>query len=551
MLHEPFPGQNRGHAFFILGHHVSQKLTARLHEERGAARADGQVPARIRAEAEVIIRQSINEVDVFEAPVQRGGYAQVGLAHLGGYLHAAVAALDEEPVKLLRRHGPGEVIALDDIAAHGLQGQQLFLGLDALGHHGHLEIIGNIDDELDHAHIPGLTEGVAHKGHIQLQRVNGQVGEHPQRGVARAEIIHLDTEAHAHAPQLAGGADDLIGVPRVGGLGDLQNDVVRAEVVGVQNPPEYSLQVRHQHIDAGHVHRHGHGKAVGVLPLPDLPRGLLPHIAVQLQDQAVVLQQGNKDAGADQTHGGVIPADQRLGTGEDGLVGADIEFRLEVDLEAVLLDGGPEILQQLLLVQGRLVQGVVVLGHRLHKAALDAVRGHLGPVEAAVEIQRLVGVGVHAHAQTHPVLARLVAAQALGGGLQQGLIVLPVGAVDEEDVAAPAAADAVRLQDDALHPLADAAENVVAVHAAITLVDHVEVVHIHHHRVHGLVGVMGVVHPHIPAEEVQIVQPRQGIPFGKAQGVAVFRQLNALVHPGQNDLLGRVGLGQKVHGADF
>ena len=134
---------------------------------------------------------------------------------------------------LLRRHGLGEIIALHNVAAQVLQGHQLFLGLHPLGDHRHREMVRKVDDDLQHPGVPLLFERAAHKLHIQLQRVNRQRGNHIQRGIPGAEVIHLDLEAHVL--ELCHSLDDLLRILCVGRLRDFQKQFAGLEPVILQN----------------------------------------------------------------------------------------------------------------------------------------------------------------------------------------------------------------------------------------------------------------------------------------------------------------------------
>ena len=184
-----------------------------------------------------------------------------------------------------------------------------------------MQIVRNVYDQFDHAHIPVLSKGAADKAHIQLQGINREMCQHAKRRIACSEIVHFDAEAHAHAAQFLGRGNDLVRFAGIGGFRDFQGQVIRAEVVLLQNLFEYALQVRCQHVDAGYVHRYRHGKAEAVLPVTDPCRCLTPYELVQVQDQAVILKQRDEYSGADQAEFRVVPANQGFCAGQDRILG--------------------------------------------------------------------------------------------------------------------------------------------------------------------------------------------------------------------------------------
>ena len=83
----------------------------------------------------------------------------------------------------------------------------------------------DLDDDLQHVGILLLSEGRADELHIQLQHINWQRGQHIQRGIARAEVVHLHQKAHG--TQALHRLDDLFRVLGVGGFRHLQVQVPR------------------------------------------------------------------------------------------------------------------------------------------------------------------------------------------------------------------------------------------------------------------------------------------------------------------------------------
>ena len=457
-----------------------------------------------------------------------------------GLVAPAVLLLQQEALEFLGGQGLGEVEALNDVAAHGLQREHLLGGLHALGDGGHLEGIGDVDHRVQHLGVLALLEGVVHELHIHLQGVHRQSGDHVQRRIAAAEVVDFDVEARL--PQGVDGADDLGGILGIGGLGDLQQELVGAQV----KFPDQSLHVVHQvvveYIHPGHVHRHRHADTQPVLPVPHLGGHLAPDEAVQLADQAVAFEQRYEAARADHAEAGMVPAHQCLGTVEHRHGALYGEFRLVVDQELLLGDGRGKVLQQLLGEDLGAVHLFIVQRHRLGEAVAHRIRGQLGPVEPALDVQRLVHIGVHAHPQPDP------AVHAGGGILEDVPVVAPVGTVDQEGIAVAPAHDAAIAGDALQYLAAHPAQHVVAIGLAMALVDHVKMADVHHHGVHVHVLVIDVILVGVIEEEVLVVQAGELVPLGGADDVAVFRQLDHMAHPRQHHPVQIAGLEYKIHG---
>ena len=247
--------------------------------------------------------------------------------------------------KLRRRQGTGKVIALYDIAAHGFERQQLLGGFHAFGDGGHLQGVRQLDHDLQKPGVFALLESVADKLHVQLQRVNGQRGDHVQRGVAGAEIIHFDQKAQR--AQRLDLVHHLVRVLRVGRLRDLQQQLRVAQAVLFHDPGQLVHQIRVVQVDARDIDGDGHGDAEPLLPVADLRGCLAPDVFVQLLDQAVFLKQGDEEPGTDHAQLRVLPTHQGLRAGECRHVSANVELGLENNPKLLFADGGGKVVDQL------------------------------------------------------------------------------------------------------------------------------------------------------------------------------------------------------------
>ena len=510
-----------------------------------------------RAEGHVVIAVCVDVVDPLKAAGECVGNFSEGL--VSGLLRCRrrqrgsgklllPAPLEKADI-LLRRDRAGEIVALHQIAAHFPEHGKLLRRLHPLGDDRDGEIVRDVDDQLQHAGVLPLTEGVADKLSIQLQRVNGQGRDHIQGRITRAEIIHLDPKALV--PERIYRFYDLVGVLRIGRFRDFQQEIALRKAVVADKGAERFDQMRIVHVDAGNVDRDRNGKAQSLAPFADLSGRRAPDIVVQLADQAVVLKQGNKHAGADQPQFRVLPAHQRFRAGQDGDLGPDVEFRLIENTELLFLDGTVEILDQLLGIQLALVQRRVILSDGAGEAVAHGIRGDLRPVKATFDVKAFVHRGIHAHTQTNAAGDAAVLRQADRGFVQDRFIVLAVGAVDHEDVRLTAADDAARVPHRFPQAFTDAAQHLVAIGVAEAFVDHVEVVDVHNDRVHLHVPMMLVELLGIAVKVFAVIQPRQRIPLGGLDDVAVLAQFDGAPGAGQDHPWLRIGFGNKVDCTEF
>ena len=146
------------------------------------------------------------------------------------------ALVGDEGHQLVGRQGCGEQEALAPVAAEIEEHAGLALGLDALGHHGQAEVMGQVDDPRGDATVVGM--GVApeplHEGPVDLHDVHGQPSEVGQRGVAGAEVV--DGDEHPHGPQAVQLPQGVGVLGQDGRLGQLQHEAVRRGCDGDAGP---------------------------------------------------------------------------------------------------------------------------------------------------------------------------------------------------------------------------------------------------------------------------------------------------------------------------
>ena len=160
-------------------------------------------------------------------------------------------------------------------------------------------------------------------------------------------------------------------------------------------------------------------------------------------------------------------------------------------------------------------------------------------------------MAVDAHPEAHPVPGGIVSGQRDRSPFHDLGIVLPMGAVDHEGIGVQTADDAAGVLHHFAQMGADPPEHLVAVGAAVALVDHVEMVDVHQDRVHlqilvELVELLGVA-----VEELLVVEARQFVAFCGLDDVLVLGQLDDALNSGQDHVDGGIGLGNEVDSAQL
>ena len=226
---------------------------------------------------------------------------------------------------------------------------------------------------------------------------------------------------------------------------------------------------------------------------------------IQRRNESVVFKKGDKHARIYHTQRRMPPAHQSLRAVEDRLVGPHVEFGLVVNLELTLPDRRRKVLDQLFGKQLRLVHRVVISPDHPRNAALHGVCGKLGPVEAALDVQLLIDVGIHAHPQTDAVFALSVSVQVTLHRFKGRAIIRALGAVDPEVVRLTPACDAARLFNEFQDLLRNQTEHLVAVDLSIAVIDHMKLIDVQYDRVHRAVSVMDVELGGVAIEELLVI----------------------------------------------
>src|SRR5712664_928067 len=396
----------------------------------------------------------------------------------------------QERLELQGLDRTAEVIALRVGAAHLAQQIELLLGLHALGHHLHVQAVGEREDGVDDLQP---VVGGAHaldEAAVDLERIDGELVQVAEGAVPGPEVVQID--ADAHRPQLDHGLGDVRVLVHQQRLGDLEPQRARGEPGGLQHLGDLRDQTRHLELPGADVHADLQLRlAELLLPLLHLPARFLEHPGADLDDQPRLLGEWNEIHRRHQAALRVLPAQQRLGAGD--LPRGQRHDRLVVDAELAAVERAAQGGFQVQQLHRPVVHADVELD-----AAPATLR--LGPVERGVRVAedvlwtRVIGVPVRnadRRAAEHLLVRELERRPQL---LVEAVGDLPrvrgVGHVLEQDGELVAAEPRHRIAgaQRGLEPAAHLDEELVSEHVAEAVVDHLEAVDVQHqHREAGLV----------------------------------------------------------------
>ena len=304
-------------------------------------------------------------------------------------------------------------------------------------------------------------------------------------------------------------------------------------------------------VDAGYVNGYRQADPQPRLPIPDLRGGFRPDKAVQTVDQTVVFEQRNEYAGADHPKRWMAPAHESLSAAQNRCIRTHVKLGLIMDLKLFFPDRTRKILNQLRFKKLCLMQGIIINANGTRKVVFYCVCGDLGPVKAALDVQRFICIRINAHPDPDAVFAlpgfRIVHGN--GHTLQQRIVVRVVRAVDQKRIRIAAAGNAACLLHESQRPFSDTPENVIAVTLAIAIIDRVEMIDVHQDSIRWPLGMMRIKLDSIAIEKVSVIKACQLIPLCPAKDIPVFRKLNGAQHTGKNNLLPWVRFRDKVDGA--
>ena len=422
-------------------------------------------------------------------------------------------ALKRELLELLKGHGLGEIVALEESTAHVCQLGVLLLRLNALGQGGYVQLVREADDVLDYGRCLAVAVRGGQELHVYLQHVNRHILQKVQGGITAAEVVHLHDEACL--AQVLEGLHPLVLIVHHHGLGDLDAQSGGLDAVLLHKGDELGGDVKEIEVLGRYVHGDEHIPVL-LSPACQYPAGAAPHMPVHLGDHAVLLEDGDEHIGRHKALFGVYPAGQSLGAHNGAAAVGD---GLQIGPQLHGLDGLPQGCGDGLVPEDLVPQLVVVEGYVGVVIVVYGGEGKVRPVKHYRNVDVLFSHLVYAHVYQQVVLPAAVGdREALKLPLDGLLVALePVLRCQHaEGVPCQPAVDAALVHVPP-YPVGYLAEGRVAEGRAENVVYYLEVLNVHEHR---LVGGLGVVvhHPANAVVEVLLgVKAREAVVGGIVQ----------------------------------
>ena len=204
---------------------------------------------------------------------------------------------------------------------------------------------------------------------IDLQRVDGQLGQVVERGESGSEVV--DGDAHAQGADRFEQRDPVFDVFHDQAFGDLQFQSRCGMGVDPDDLLDQGDEAAITQLQCGDVYRNGNGRQAGGTPAAVIVHGRMQCPATGLVDQAGLLQYRNKPAGQHQSRTRIVPSDERLGAGD--LPGRKIDLGLVVEYELPPFDCFAQLCLELQLAgQGlRHLAGIEQVARPLPLGALE------------------------------------------------------------------------------------------------------------------------------------------------------------------------------------
>ena len=192
------------------------------------------------------------------------------------------------------------------------------------------------------------------------------------------------------------------------------------------------------------------------------------------------------------------------------------------------------------------MQGFIIEADGVGETPLDGIGGHFCPVESALDINALIHIGINPHAKPDTVIGQFFSGKPDGGVFEDLLIIRAVGAVDHKSVRLATGDNPSGFLNDLPEFFSDSPEDLIAVSLSVALVEHAEVVYIHHHGIRCRVFMELVKLFGVAEEEFLVVKAGQQVSLGRFQRLSVFMELNGSLHSRENNAGGGIGLRDKI-----
>ena len=256
--------------------------------------------------------------------------------------------------------GPAEQIALTVFALESGEGPDFGFVLDALGDGRHVERLGQPDDALNDTQAGLAAQHRGHETAVDLERVDGEAMEVAEARIAGPEIVDGDAQAEFLEPVENGGGNLRVADQRA--LGEFDLDVLRTDGAGGQRVAQIGDHAEVGEAQPREIDAEKRSLA-GRQALVDLGQGVEgggEQPPVEVGDQAAGFGDRDELARRHQAAVGMLPADQRLVSGDAASLEPDDGLHHQPQLASRNAIG--ELLLELDMAAKRRVVAVVVVG---------------------------------------------------------------------------------------------------------------------------------------------------------------------------------------------
>ena len=230
-----------------------------------------------------------------------------------------------------------------DRASHLDELVALFLGLDAFGDDGDVELVAEGENRTDDRGVALAGADLVDEHRVDLEGADGKLPEVGEGRPAGAEVVDRDLDPDAD--ELAEGGRGAVEIVDESGLGDLEPDLVCAEVVAIDEGDEVANEV---FVELSGRDVHGDVDITVVsMPPAQLRTGQFEHVGADVGDDAGSFRGFDELDGRNPTAVGVLPADEGFVADDRSVVEAN--DRLVLDEELVVGESALDLVDEGLL----------------------------------------------------------------------------------------------------------------------------------------------------------------------------------------------------------
>ena len=254
------------------------------------------------------------------------------------------------------------------------QEAQLPLRLDPFGDHPDAEAVRQADDRGDDRAVLLADLEVGDEAAVDLERVDRELLEVGERGVAGPEVV--DGDPYADGAERRQHLDGEDGVLHGRALGDLDLEVARVEAGLLEDAADARRQAALLELQRRQVDGEAQVGLAGGVPGHRLLAGAAQRPLADRHDQARLFRHRDEGVGRHQAAARVLPAQQRLDPGD--AAGGEVDLRLVEEPELAALDPLAQVVLERQPLERARVHGRRAELETVAPQLLGAVHGDVG-----------------------------------------------------------------------------------------------------------------------------------------------------------------------------